>query len=179
MRSTIRGLASLAALTGAVCLAGAGFAQDAPSGAPPSAAAHEHWAEHMREHVEARAKRLHDILNIQPGQDVAFQAFIASMTPPEGEGGPHGHHDMAEMQALTTPERLDRMADRMAKRQAQFQRRADAVKAFYAALDPGQKRAFDALHGMMRGGHHGGGHGFGGHGWGGPEGRDDGPHPQG
>jgi hypothetical protein len=178
MRLTIRGLASLAALTGAVCLSATSFAQDAPASASPSAAGHEHWADHMREHAEARAGRLHDILNIQPGQDAAFQAFITSMK--QGEGGLGEPHDMAEMQALTTPERLDRMADRMAKRQAEFQRRADAVRTFYAALDPGQKRAFDALHGMMRGGRHGGGQGWGGgHGWGGPEEHDGGPHPQG
>ena len=58
--------------------------------------------------------------------------------------------------ALTTPERLDRMAAFMAKRtaerQAAFQRRADAVKRFYAVLGPEQKRAFDALHEHAGGG---------------------------
>ncbi len=33
----------------------------------------------------------------------------------------------------------------MADRQAKFQRRAEAVKTFYAALDGSQRKTFDAL----------------------------------
>jgi hypothetical protein len=55
------------------------------------------------------------------------------------------------------------MADRMAKHEAEFRRRAEAIKAFYAALSPEQQRAFDAMP-MMRGGDHDMGHGRMGHG---------------
>jgi protein CpxP len=181
MRSTFRVLAGVAALSAAAGLATATFAQEPPPGAPPAAplAGHPEWAAKMREHMhqraEARAKALHDILNITPDQEAAFQTFIASIKPPEGRGPMDGHHDRGEMSALTTPERLDKVAARIAERQAAFQRRADAIRHFYAALSPAQQRAFDAMHGLM-GGHHG--HG-GGHGWGGEGHMGQPPHEQG
>jgi protein CpxP len=180
MRSTFRLLAGVAALSAAAGLATATFAQEPPPGGPPPApmAGHPEWAakmhEHMHERALAKAKALHDILNITPDQETAFQAFITSMKPPEGHGPMDGHHEHGDEAALTTPERLDKMAARMAEHQAAFQRRADAIRHFYAALSPAQQRAFDAMHGVM-GGHHGRG---GGHGWGG-EGRMGPPHEQG
>jgi hypothetical protein len=72
--------------------------------------------------------------------------------------------ERSETASLTTPQRLDRAQARMAERQQQFARRAEATKRFYAQLSPAQQRAFDALH-QGRGGHgHGGRHGHGGHG---------------
>ncbi|MDR3512344.1 MAG: Spy/CpxP family protein refolding chaperone [Caulobacteraceae bacterium] len=164
MRSTIRVLASLAALSAAVCVSSVSFAQEPPPGGappPPAAGGHEHWAERMREHAEARAKALRAILNLRPDQEPAFQAFLASMKPEHPEGMPEhpgmdhpdmnamDHPDMDAMEQLTTPQRLDKMAARMAEHQAEFQRRAEAIKRFYAVLSPEQQRAFDALHGLM------------------------------
>lgn len=174
MRSTFRVLTSLAALGAAVCVSSASFAQEPPPGAGPpppveQQAGHEHWAERMKAHAEARARELRAILNLRPDQEAAFQAFLASMKP-EHPPGERGRPGMGEEAQLTTPQRLDRMAARMAEHQAEFQRRAAAIKTFYAALSPEQQRAFDALHGMM------------GHGPGGPD-RDgpghDGPGPHG
>lgn len=175
MRSTLRLLACVAALSAAAGLATATFAQEPPPGEPPPApmAGHPEWAkmrEHMQERAQAKAKALHDILNIAPDQEAAFQTFIASMTPPEGRGPMDGDHERDEMAALTTPERLDKMAARMAEHQATFQRRADAIRRFYSALSPAQQRAFDAMPGMM-GGHPGPG-------WGGEEHMDP-PHGHG
>ena len=102
-------------------------------------------------------RALHDILNIRPSQEAAFQAFIASMKPL----GPGERHDVdrpREMAGVTTPQRLDKMAARIAEHQARFQRHAAAVKTFYAALSPEQQKAFDALGAMHR---MPGGHGFG------------------
>jgi protein CpxP len=156
MKLNIPMLASLAAISAAAGIASVSFAQEPPSGAaPPPAGAHEHWAEHRHEHQQERAKALHDILNIRPDQEPAFQAFLASMAPPERADGMREHGEAADMAQLTTPQRLDRMAARMAEHQAKFQQRADAVRRFYAALGPEQQRAFDALHGMMGQGHHG------------------------
>lgn len=168
MKSTIRVLASLAAMSAAICVSSASFAQEsapaAPSAPPSAEAMHQHWAERMQAHQAARAKALHDILNIQPGQEDAFKAFLAAMRPEHRDGmGPGQHPDDQQMAALTTPQRLDRMAARMAARQAEFQHRAEAIKAFYATLTPDQQRAFDALpHAMGHGmhGHHGGPDGF-------------------
>jgi hypothetical protein len=109
----------------------------------------EHWAEHRRERAEAHAQALRAVLNIRPDQEAAFQAFQAAMKPAERQEGMHWHQDGDAMQHLTTPERLDRMAARMAERQAEFQRRAAAIKTFYAALNHEQQHAFDAMHDLM------------------------------
>jgi len=203
------GLFAAAVLASASTLA---LAQQAPAGGPPTPEQRAAWkakAEgRMHDHEQMHAKHLHDLLQLHPDQDAALQTLLAALAAPHmdhmggdhhmGPGGPDhkgpghdGHDDFAK---LTTPERLDKMqammAEHTAKRQAEFQKRADAIKAFYAVLSPEQKRAFDALpHGMLGGmhGHHGGGEG--GHGgWGhrmgpggpphGPGGPDGPPPPQ-
>lgn len=140
----------------------------------------------MHQRMEARRatrlKALHDVLAIRPDQEGAFSAFAAAMTPPERAPGERAKSmDDQAVQAMTTPERVDRMTqrmdERMARRRDAAQRGAAAAKALYAALDPAQRRVMDALP-MLRGGHDGqdahrwggrgeggmGGHGMDGHG---------------
>ena len=154
MTTKFRMLASVAALSAAVCISSVSFAQEPLSGAatPTASVQHDRRVGRERAHVEDKARALHDILNIRPDQDGAFQALVATMWPPEGKGGMGMHGDQDGMDRMTTPQRLDRMAARMSERQAEFQRHADAVRRFYAALNPDQQRAFDALHGMMMSG---------------------------
>jgi protein CpxP len=185
MSLTTRAAVALAAATAAFCLSSSAFAQEPP---PPGAGMH-HGADHAewrKAHEERRARFLHDVLNLRPDQEGALQAFLADMKPQPHERGDRAEHKAGDETALTTPERLDHMAAAMARRtaehQAAFQRRADAIKRFYAVLSPDQKRAFDALH-SLRGGPHGGpGHEGpgGGHHEGGPgEHRDSGEHEHG
>jgi protein CpxP len=111
-------------------------------------------------------KALHDALNIRPNQETAFSAYAAAMSPPPGaDGHRHDHKDNgpAGAEALTTPQRLDQMAQRMDERTAHmkeaFERRAAATKALYAALNPDQQHTMDALHDLMgHGGWHRGAH---------------------
>ena len=153
-------LAGLAASAAVLSLAAVSLAQERPAG-PPSPEQH---AARMHEHMEARAHHLHDLLNLRPDQEPALQAFLASMAPPE-HGGPRDHMQRgAEDEHVTTPQRLDQMAARMAEHQAAFQHRAEATRRFYAALSPEQQRAFDAMpmfgeHAGM-GGHRSGGPGM-------------------
>ena len=206
----IVGLMAAAALASVSALA---VAQQAPTGGPPTAEQRAAWKakgeERMHEHMEMHAKHLHDLLQLRPDQDAALHTLLAALEQPHmgaghmgdhhmgpGGPGPDGHDDFAK---LTTPERLDKisamMSEHIAKRQAEFQKRAAAIKAFYAVLSPEQKRAFDALPmdglgDMHGGGDHGdhGGHGEGDHGdWGhhmgpggpgGPGGPDAPPPPQ-
>jgi Spy/CpxP family protein refolding chaperone len=163
------------AAAGALCLgiaaAAAAGAQDRPPpgpGAPPPTGArgadHRKMFDAMRAH---REQRLHDLLQIRADQEGAFHAFVAALTPPErddkgrrgpgwgrGPGGPQGPDAKPP---LTTPERLDKVAARMAERDQRFQQIATATRTFYAALAPEQRKAFDELsmHGggghMMRG----------------------------
>ena len=51
----------------------------------------------------------------------------------------------------TTPERLARMEQMMARHESAMRAMMDATRRFYAQLDPGQKRAFDALPSMLGG----------------------------
>lgn len=103
------------------------------------------------------ATHLRDMLQLQPAQEPALEAWLAALKPPEGEMDAH-HHEGAD-EAATTPERLDGMLahlDRMRARMAQV---ADATKRFYAQLTPAQQKAFDALSPMMM--RHMGGRGMG------------------
>ncbi len=102
----------------------------------------------------AHLKALHDALNIRPDQEGAFQAYAASMKPGDRGAKPEdmgrGRPDLAGM---TTPQRLDAMAQMMDERTARmherFQRHATAVKALYAVLNPEQRRTLDALPALM------------------------------
>ena len=102
---------------------------------------------------------------VADSQEAAFHAYLAAIAPEQREGRPDRGSGAGKPPALpapmTAPERLDRMAARMADRQARFQKTAAATKTFNVALTPEQRRAFDALPMMMnRGGPMGGPHAF-------------------
>lgn len=160
-------LAGAAAL--ALSVASAVCAQPAP---PPPGAASDHagpdreaFRERMQARRQERLQTLHDALSLRPDQEGAWRAYVDGMKPPEGREG-REHMARAEGSGpMTTPERIDRMMQRMSERQAAFSRRADGVKRFYSALSPTQQRTFDALARMRMGGGfgrggfgHGGGH---------------------
>jgi Spy/CpxP family protein refolding chaperone len=160
MKSPITRAALIAGAALSVACATTTFAQPAP-GAPPAAPA----GAMKRQHDPAqRAERLRAALQLRADQEPALQAFLGSMQP-QGDRA----QIRAERQAaagLTTPQRLDRAAAKMAQRQQAFARHADATKRFYAALSPAQQKAFDAMHpqgmggkGMKRGGRMGMGRG--------------------
>jgi periplasmic protein CpxP/Spy len=196
MRATPRAIVGLIAAAALASVSAIALAQAAPpagsQAGPPTAEQRAAWhakAEaRMHEHTEMHARHLHDLLQLRPDQDAALQTLMAALASSHmdhmgdhhmGAGGPghmdhhmgpgaDGHDDFAK---LTTPERLDKMAammsEHMARRQAEFQKHAAAIKAFYAVLSPEQKRAFDAtprhMFGGMHGRHDGEGHGGWGH----------------
>jgi len=163
----------------------------------------------LQQRTDRQEKRLHDLLNLRPDQDAALKTLLTALAPtgPSADGkgpGRGGRMGMGQGagpgmgmgmgmgkgagagdQTLTTPQRLDKIEAaqnaRIAARQAAFQRRANAIKQFYAVLSPEQQRAFDALPGLM-GRNRGGGRGFGPGGFGpgrfGPGGPRGGPGPQ-
>jgi len=116
-------------------------------------------------HQERMVKRQAELktkLKITPAQEGAWATFAAAMQPPANmAGGMMGtHHDpkvKADMDKLTTPERIDKMralrAERMTTMNAEMDKRGAATKAFYAVLSSEQKAVFDAV--SMRGGRHG------------------------
>ena len=175
-------------LAGLLATAGAGaMAQGtdaAPAALKPSTSAPaaqntmpRHGDQHrMGRHDPARmqawmAKRQAEMkakLKITPAQEGAWTAFTAAMQPPARmmSGDRPMAAQRAELDKLTTPERIDKMkamrAQRMADMNAEMDKRGEATKALYAVLSPEQQKTFDAEHrkmGHRQGrGHHGGMH---------------------
>jgi hypothetical protein len=168
----------------AFALAGGALAQQAGAPpTPPDAAGRHAWGDpaqmkaRMEERRQHRMQVMHDALGLRADQEGAWQSFLADSKTawqgrtdrrrgPDGRGGPGGAEERSK---LTTPERLDRMSQRMAQLQARLAQRAATVKRFYAALDARQQKTFDALFSLGRGRF---GHGFGRDGFG--EGRGPG-----
>ncbi|MDE2418543.1 MAG: Spy/CpxP family protein refolding chaperone [Burkholderiales bacterium] len=118
--------------------------------------------ERMEKMMARRAEDLKAKLKITPAQEGAWTAFTASMKPSADMMGKRP--DTAELAKLTTPERIDKMhalrAQRTADMNAAMDKREEATKTFYAALNADQKKVFDAEHASMGdhghwGSHHG------------------------
>ena len=106
---------------------------------------------HHRFDPEAHAQHLRDVLQLRPDQDGALRAYLAALEPRDrADGKPMGDEDGPRVPP-TTPERLDREAERMDRSAEAFKVRAAATRAFYAALSPSQRKAFDALGPMLGG----------------------------
>lgn len=123
-----------------------------------------HQARIAKHQAELKAK-----LAITPAQEGAWSAFTASMQPPaRNTQRPDRAAERSAFEKLTTPQRIDKMRElrtqRMAEMNAAMDKRGDATKTFYAALNADQQKVFDSQR-MARGGpRHGGHHGPHGHG---------------
>lgn len=144
-------------------LAALGFAATAQTppaapGAAPAPMAREHHGRFdpakMQERMARHQAALKQKLQLTAAQEGAWTAYTSAMKPPAGMQRP----DRAEFAKLTTPERIDRMRAMRSARSAEMDKRADATKAFYAALTAEQKKVFDAESLHRRGEHHGGRH---------------------
>ena len=153
----------------------AAVAQNAPASAAPAdkgsmmgmhrgdpAKMQERMQAHRQERATKRLAALKAKLKITAAQEGAWTTFSTAMMPPANGmmGMRHDPKLKAEMDKLTTPERIDKMRalrqQRMATMNATMDKRADATKAFYGTLSSEQKAVFDAV--AMQGGHgrHGG-----------------------
>jgi hypothetical protein len=104
--------------------------------------------------AQMHAKHLADLkakLKITATQEAAWTTFTEAMKPPTGMMGKHP--DRAEMDKLTTPERIDKMRamhkERMSTVEAAMDKRDEATKTFYAALSAEQKKIYDAENAKM------------------------------
>lgn len=162
MRTTTRNLAMAASAVLALAAAGGALAQvpppppapPAPPAPPPPPPPFE--AMGPGQHVfmmrgphgdpAAHAQHLRDVLQLRPDQEGALKAYLEGSKPPARRDLiKDDRPDADDDKPMTTPERLDRQAARMAEMAAAFQKRADVTKAFYAALTPSQQKAFDIL----------------------------------
>jgi periplasmic protein CpxP/Spy len=143
--------------------ASAAFAQAAPPAAPGATQAQPQAHRGMRhdqrdpakmqQHMAKREADLKAKLKIEPSQEAAWTSFTTAMKPP-ADWAARRDTMRAEMQKLTTPERIDRMKAMRAQRDAEMDKRAQATKDFYAVLTPDQKKTFDSRAMMGRGGEH-------------------------
>ena len=131
------------ALTGLLaCLTALSQAQPI-QGAGPGAGAtgpNSDMRARMQEHMGQRAADIKAKLKLSAEQEGAWAAYIAAMKPPANIQRP----DRAEIDKLTTPERLDKMRELRKQRDAEMDKREAATRTFYATLTPEQKKIFDA-----------------------------------
>lgn len=104
---------------------------------------------HARHMDELKSK-----LQLTPEQQNAWNTFAASVQPPKMQD--HQRPDMAGMDALSTPERIEKMRtlrkQHMAEMESRMTAHEEAVKTFYATLNATQKKTFDEQ--FMHHGHH-------------------------
>ncbi len=115
----------------------------------------------MQARMDKRFDALRAQLKITASQESAWTAYTTAMKPPAGLMAKRP--DPAELQKLSTPERIDKMqtlhTQRMTEMNVAMTQRGDATKAFYATLTAEQKKVFDE-NAFQRSGHHGGKHGM-------------------
>lgn len=90
-------------------------------------------------------------LKLSAEQEGAWTTFTAAMKPAAKMD--HKRPDRAEMAKLSTPERIDKMRalrnEHMTAMNAAMDKRDEAIKIFYSALNADQKKVFDAEHARM------------------------------
>lgn len=94
----------------------------------------------MQRHMDRRTADLKAKLKLSAEQDGAWNTYVAAMKPPAVSA----HPNRAEMNKLTTPERLDKMREWRKQREAEMDKHDDATRVFYATLTAEQKKVFDA-----------------------------------
>lgn len=145
---TFRRPLALAALLGTLALPV--FAQPAapatgpagPGANMPRAQRMHDWQERREQYFAQRSAALKEALKLTPEQEPAWQDFMNTMQhQPQ-----HARLDMNpdDFAKLSTPERLDRMHALRTQHIAEMDQREEAIKAFYAKLNPQQQKAFDA-----------------------------------
>lgn len=93
----------------------------------------------MQERMAKREADLKAKLKLTPAQEGAWTSYMAAMKPPANLKRPN----RAEVDKLSTPERLDKMRELRKERDAEMDKRIDAIKTFYATLSIEQKKVFD------------------------------------
>ena len=107
--------------------------------------------ERMQARVTKHLEELKRKLHITASQEPAWATYTAAMKPPATM--PMAMPERAELDKLTTPERIDKMRQLRSQHQEVMKpfmdQRDEAIKTFYATLDATQKKTFDAEHTHM------------------------------
>ena len=151
-----------ASAAAAVLLSSLALGVQAQSAAPETSAAKPHAHAHApagkhhhgarpavdaAQHQAQRAQRLQTLLQIQPQQQAALDAYIQATAPvARGERTAHTHP-----QAQSTPERIAAQQQLRKQRLQHIEQREQATLRFYKALNASQQKVFDVLRPEGRG----------------------------
>jgi len=140
--TTFHRIALSAALLSTSSIHLTGFAQPAN---PPQGGRPMMGSAQMESHREARHQKhlneLKSALQLDSTQESAWHTFSAEMKAPVKRPA---RPQAAEMEKMTTPERIDKMMAFKSERDAEMNKRITATKTFYASLNPAQQKVFDA-----------------------------------
>jgi hypothetical protein len=143
--------AALAAVLGLGLVVSAAAQDRAPDSGGPQGPRGGDRQKLFEERRHRQEQRLHDLLQIKPDQETAFRTFVSTLQQARPQRGQR-QRGPGERETLTTPQRLDRQAQRLADAQQRLQKQSAAVKTFYTVLTVDQRKAFDSMGGLGRGG---------------------------
>jgi protein CpxP len=101
------------------------------------------WQAETAKMEERRLAELHTKLNLKPGQEPAWHAFVTGLQAARPAPKPHDRLDWDEMTMRTAPERLDHMLARVDEMRAHLAQMDQVVKTFYGVLSKDQQTIFD------------------------------------
>ncbi len=87
-------------------------------------------------------EHLPEILQLQIDQQPAWRAYRDAVAETQADGA-HDAGFATQLNAMTTPQRLNVLRDQLRVQQQGFERQAAATQAFYATLSPQQRHLFD------------------------------------
>jgi hypothetical protein len=100
----------------------------------------------MQARMDQRNSELKAQLKLTAAQESAWTTYTEAMKPAANLRA--NRPDRAQLEKMTTPERIDTMkalrSRHMAEMNAAMDQRGEATKTFYAALTPEQQKVFDA-----------------------------------
>ncbi len=91
---------------------------------------------------EPSLETLHNALRLRPDQEPAWRAFEQASNPDPQDEARHGDA-FRRMETMRSPDRMDMSIQLMQSDLNAMQRRASALRTFYATLTPQQQAAFD------------------------------------
>lgn len=106
----------------------------------------EKMAEKMQARMHKHRTEMHDKLKLSAAQEPAWKSFVEASTPEARHAAP----DRKEMEKLSTPERMEKMLERVKQHQSKMEQHLAALKTFYAVLTPEQQKIFDDGHRRMQ-----------------------------
>lgn len=101
----------------------------------------------MQAYIAKRQAELKAKLNLTPEQESSWATFTSAMKPPAMPPKGMERPNPADLEKLTTPERIDKMRAMRDQRHAlmgtERSKREEATKTFYNTLNADQKKVFD------------------------------------